>query len=51
MELNEFYDHLWNMGTLLQSEDALSILDVDRLNKKANKKGQKTKMFDNVAQR
>jgi hypothetical protein len=26
MELNDLYDHLWNMGTLLQGEDALSIL-------------------------
>ena len=27
MELNDLYDHLWNMGTLLQGEEALSILD------------------------
>ena len=27
MELNDLYDHLWNMGTLLQSDDALSILE------------------------
>jgi hypothetical protein len=27
MELNDLYDHLWNMGSLLQGEDALSILD------------------------
>ena len=27
MELNDLYDHLWNMGTLLQGEDALSVLD------------------------
>jgi hypothetical protein len=28
MELNDLYDHLWNMGTLLQGEEALDILDV-----------------------
>jgi hypothetical protein len=27
MELNDLYDHLWNMGTLVQGEEALSILD------------------------
>jgi hypothetical protein len=27
MELNDLYDHLWNVGALLQGEDALSILD------------------------
>jgi hypothetical protein len=27
MELNDLYDHLWNVGVLLQSEDPLSILD------------------------
>ena len=27
MELNDLYDHLWNMGTLLQGKDALSVLD------------------------
>ncbi len=27
MELNDLYDHLWNMGTLLQGEEALSILN------------------------
>jgi hypothetical protein len=29
MELNDLYDHLWNMGTTLQSEDALSVLETD----------------------
>jgi hypothetical protein len=28
MELNDLYDHLWNMDTLLQGEEALDILDV-----------------------
>ncbi len=27
MELNDLYDHLWNLGILLQGEDALTILD------------------------
>ena len=27
LELNDLYDHLWNLGTLLQGEDAFSILD------------------------
>jgi hypothetical protein len=27
MELNDLYDHLWNVGVLLQSDDPLSILD------------------------
>jgi hypothetical protein len=29
MEINELYDHVWNVGVLLQSEDALSILELD----------------------
>ena len=29
MELNDLYDHLWNTGTLLQSEDACSVLEND----------------------
>ena len=29
MELNDLYDHLWNMGTTLESEDALSVLETD----------------------
>ncbi len=29
MELNDLYDHMWNMGTLLQSQDCLSVLEVD----------------------
>ena len=29
MELNDLYDHLWNMGTTLESEEALSVLDTD----------------------
>ena len=27
MELNEVYEQLWNVGTLLRSEDALTIFD------------------------
>jgi hypothetical protein len=27
MELNDLYDHLWNVGVLLQSEECLSMLD------------------------
>ncbi len=27
MELNDIYDHLWDVGTLLTSEDSLTILD------------------------
>ncbi len=27
MELNDLYDHLWNLGTLLQGEDALTVLN------------------------
>jgi hypothetical protein len=27
MELNDLYDHLWNMGSLLQTEDALDVID------------------------
>ena len=26
MELNDLYDHLWNMGSLLQTEDALDVI-------------------------
>ena len=29
MELNDLYDHMWNMGSLLQSEDCLSVLEID----------------------
>jgi hypothetical protein len=29
MELNDLYDHMWNLGSLLQSEECLSVLDVD----------------------
>ena len=29
MEINELYDHVWNVGVLLQSDDALSILELD----------------------
>ncbi len=29
MELNEVYEEVWNVGTLLMSDDALSILDLD----------------------
>jgi hypothetical protein len=29
MELNDLYDHLWNMGSLLQTDDALEVLDED----------------------
>ncbi len=29
MELNDLYDHLWNMGTILQSEDACCVLEND----------------------
>ena len=27
MELNDIYDHLWDVGTLLTSEDSLTILE------------------------
>jgi hypothetical protein len=27
LELNDLYDHLWNLGTLLQSDDSLTVLD------------------------
>ena len=27
MELNDIYDHLWDVATLLTSEDSLTILD------------------------
>jgi hypothetical protein len=27
MELNDLYDHMWNLGTLLQGDGALTILD------------------------
>ncbi len=27
MELNDLYDHLWNMGSLLQTEDALDVIE------------------------
>jgi hypothetical protein len=27
MELNDLYDHMWNLGTPIQGEDALTILD------------------------
>ena len=29
LELNNLYDHMWNLGTLLQGESALTILDAD----------------------
>ncbi len=29
MELNDLYDHLWNVGVLLQSNDPESIVDDD----------------------
>ena len=29
MEITELYEHVWNVGVLLQSDDALSILDLD----------------------
>ena len=29
MELNEVYEEVWNVGTLLMSDEALSILDLD----------------------
>jgi hypothetical protein len=29
IELNDLYDHLWNVGVLLQSEDCLNILNLD----------------------
>ncbi len=29
MELNDLYDHFWNMVTLLQTENALDVLDND----------------------
>ncbi len=29
MEINEVYEHVWNVGVLLQSDDALSILELD----------------------
>ena len=27
MELNDIYEHVWNLGILLQTEDCLSILE------------------------
>jgi hypothetical protein len=27
MELNDLYDHLWNLGSMLQSDDAFSVLE------------------------
>jgi len=29
MELNDIYEHVWNLGILLQTEDCLSILEPD----------------------
>ncbi len=29
MEITELYEYVWNVGVLLQSDDALSILDLD----------------------
>jgi hypothetical protein len=29
MEINELYKHVWNVGVLLKSDDALSILELD----------------------
>jgi hypothetical protein len=29
MVINELYEHVWNVGVLLQSDDALSILELD----------------------
>ena len=29
MELNDLYDHLWNLGSMLQGDDSLSVLEND----------------------
>jgi hypothetical protein len=29
MELNDLYDHLWNMGSILKTDEALTVLDDD----------------------
>jgi hypothetical protein len=27
MELNDLYDHMWNLGTLLQSDNSFAVLE------------------------
>jgi hypothetical protein len=29
MELNDLYDHMWNMGSILKTDEALTVLDDD----------------------